>query len=273
MSATNFIKMHGLGNDYIFFDLFTEKFPEENVQKLAIKLSDRHFGIGGDGIVLIKKPQKSENDARMQIYNTDGSEAEMCGNAMRCVGKYLFETHFQTKQILNIETLAGLIKPQKEGDLIRVDMGEPEIDLINYSLEVAGQDFQITTVSMGNPHAVIFVEQVDKFPVQKIGSIIENRKDLFPQRTNVEFIEILNQNELKMRVWERGSGETLACGTGACAALVAAKVNGFTESKANIHLLGGDLEIEWDQISNHVFKTGVAEISFTGKVELTKYLC
>lgn len=264
--------MHGIGNDYIFFDLFQEKFPEEKISQLAIKLSNRHFGIGSDGLVLIKPAKNNENDAEMIMYNDDGTQSEMCGNAMRCVGKYLFETHFQDKNILNVETLAGIIKPEKKGDLIRVDMGEPKVNLINHTINVEESEFKITTVSMGNPHAVVFVENVDIFPVQKIGSIIENMSELFPNRTNIEFIEVVNQNELKMRVWERGSGETLACGTGACAALVAAKVNGLTETKVTIHLLGGDLDIEWNQENNHIFKTGSAEISFKGKVEIDKYL-
>lgn len=268
-----FIKMHGLGNDYVYFDLFQEKFPEEKVRDLAIKISDRHFGVGGDGIVLIKPAQKVENDAWMQIFNADGSEAEMCGNAMRCVGKYLFENHFRDKQELKIETLAGIIKPAKQGDLIRVDMGEPKIDLIQHKLKVENFDvYEITTISMGNPHCVIFVDDVEKFPVKEVGSAIEAMQGVFPNRTNVEFVEQINAHELKMRVWERGSGETLACGTGATAVLVAAKINKLTNSKALIHLKGGDLEIEWNQQTNHVFKTGSAVKSFEGVLELSDYL-
>lgn len=270
---TSFIKMHGLGNDYIFFDLFQEKFPEEKVKELAIKLSNRNFGIGGDGIVLIKPPKDAKNDAKMQIYNADGSEAEMCGNAMRCVGKYLFESHFEKKTILNIETLAGVIKPERFGELIKVDMGKPEVDLIRHKLKVENSDvFEITTVSVGNPHCVIFINDVDNFPVKEIGSAIEGMTAIFPNRTNVEFVQVINQNELKMRVWERGSGETLACGTGAVASLVAGKVNNQTTSTAIIHLLGGDLKIEWNPENQHVFKTGSATKSFQGSVDLEFFL-
>lgn len=273
MMQTNFIKMHGLGNDYVYFDLFTEKFPEDKVEGLAVKLSDRNFGIGGDGIVLIKPPIDAENDARMQMYNADGSEAEMCGNAMRCVGKFLFENHFQDKNLLNVETLAGIIKPEKDGDLIRVDMGMPEIDLIRHKLKVENSDvFEITTVSVGNPHCVIFVDDVDSFPVHEVGSSIEGMTAVFPNKTNVEFVQVINQSELKMRVWERGSGETLACGTGAVATLVAAKVNHLSASSATVHLLGGDLKIEWNQQTGHAFKTGSATESFRGKVDLSDYL-
>lgn len=263
--------MHALGNDYIYFDLFKVKFPEENVEKLAIKLSDRNFGIGGDGIVLIRPSEKY--DARMQMHNADGSEAEMCGNAMRCVAKYLFHTHFKNKVKLAIETLAGVIKPEKTGKLIKVDMGEPEVDLVRHKLKVENSDvFEITTVSVGNPHCIIFVDDVDSFPVAEVGSAIEGMTAVFPERTNVEFVQVVNQNELKMRVWERGSGETLACGTGAVAALIAAKLNNLTTSKAKVHLLGGNLEIEWNQKTNHVFKTGSATKSFEGVVDFKDYL-
>lgn len=272
--STKFIKMHGLGNDYVYFNLFQEKFPEAKTRELAIKISNRNFGVGGDGIVLIKPPKDVKNDACMQIYNADGSEAEMCGNAMRCVGKYLFETHFSHKKELKIETLAGIIKPAKQGDLIRVDMGEPKIDLIQHKLKVENFDvYEITTLSIGNPHCVIFVDDVENFPVKEVGSAIEAMRGVFPNRTNVEFVELINHHELKMRVWERGSGETLACGTGAVAALVAAKLNNFTDSKVIVHLKGGNLEIEWDQKTNHVFKTGPAIKSFEGSLELSDYLC
>jgi len=269
---TKFIKMHGLGNDYVFFDLFQEKFPEDKVSELAIKFSDRHFGIGGDGIVLIKPSRKY--DAEMQIFNADGSEAEMCGNAMRCCAKYLFETNYQNKTYLEVETLAGIIKSEKMKKLIKVNMGKPKIGLVKHKLEFAKSDFyEITTVFVGNPHCVIFVENVEEFPVKQVGSRIEKMTEIFPNRTNVEFVEIINRNELKMRVWERGSGETLACGTGAIASLVAASANKLSTTKATIYLRGGDLEVEWDLKTGHAFKTGVALKSFEGSVDFEDYLC
>lgn len=263
--------MHGLGNDYVFFDLFQEKFPEDKVEELAVKLSDRHFGIGGDGIVLIKP---SENyDAEMKIFNADGSQAEMCGNAMRCTAKYLFEKKYQNKSYLEVETLAGIMKPEKMGELIKVNMGKPEVGLVRHKLKVEQFDiYEITTVSVGNPHCVIFVENVEEFPVEEVGSRIEKMTDIFPNRTNVEFVQIINQNELKMRVWERGSGETLACGTGAVATLIAANVNKLSDSRGIIHLRGGDLEVELDLKTGNAFKTGSAKKSFEGTIDFFSYL-
>lgn len=272
----NFTKMHGCGNDYIYINGFSENVTDPNA--LAIKMSDRHFGIGSDGLVLIL-PSKIA-DFRMRMFNSDGSESEMCGNAIRCVGKYVYDKNLSDKKVLTIETLAGLkvLNLNVENNIVNsvtVDMGEPILqpELIPVvavenpvlKMEVPSDDkhFSMTCVSMGNPHAVTFVQDTQSFDVQKYGKPIENNP-LFPKRTNVEFAQVVNRNEINMRVWERGAGETLACGTGACATLVACVLNGLTDREATLHLLGGDLKIRWDEETNHVFMTGPAEVVFKG---------
>ena len=271
-----FTKMHGLGNDYIYINCF-----EENVfnpSELAIKLSDRHFGVGSDGIVLIKKSNVA--DFKMEMFNADGSQAEMCGNASRCVGKYVYEKNLTSKTHISLETLAGI----KYLDLnvlngivvsVTVDMGEPVLksslipvnskldNFINQAVLIDNKTFNITCVSMGNPHAVIYVPCVSDFPVEVFGKKIENNA-LFPKKTNVEFIEVIDNKTLKMRVWERGTGETLACGTGACASLVSSVLNGLCDRKATLNLMGGDLVIEWNKDNNHVYMTGPCEFVFDG---------
>jgi diaminopimelate epimerase len=271
-----FTKMQGLGNDYIYINCFEE--TVEDPKALAIEMSERHFGIGSDGLVLILPSEKA--DFQMRMFNADGSEAEMCGNAIRCVGKYVYDFGLTNKNLVTIDTLAGIkildmtIEDNKV-KLVKVDMGEPILQaekipvkskkepVIGEEIEVKGTTYTFTCVSMGNPHAITYVDAVDKFPVEKIGSIVE-LDSKFPKKTNVEFVEVVDKNTLKMRVWERGSGETLACGTGACATLVASVLNGKSERKAVLKLLGGDLIIEWNEENNHIYMTGPAAISFQG---------
>ncbi|MAG41310.1 MAG: diaminopimelate epimerase [Erythrobacteraceae bacterium] len=267
-----FAKIHGIGNDYIFINGFEEKISEKNLPELAREMSKRHFGIGSDGIILILPSKKA--DFKMRIFNADGSEAEMCGNGIRGFALYVHEKGLTDKKEITVETLAGIIKPKIMGKKIRVDMGEPILDgekipttekgqLVDYPLEVSGKCYHITAVSMGNPHAVVFTESF-KFDVAQVGEEIENHK-MFPKKTNVEFIEVINKNEMAMQVWERGSGVTLACGTGASAAVVAGVLNKKTGRKVMVHLLGGDLEIEWNEKDNHVYMTGAAELVFEGE--------
>lgn len=263
-----FTKMHGCGNDYIYINCFKEKVT--NPSALSIKVSDRHFGIGSDGLILIA-PSKVA-DARMRMYNADGSESEMCGNGIRCLAKYVYDHGIKRSPVLRIETLAGIkeiaLKVSK-GRVVsaRVNMGLPRLKpadipvkakgerLLLSPLKVGGKTFAITTVNMGNPHCVIYVKDVKNFPVEEIGPLIENHP-LFPKRTNVEFVQIISRNEVRQRTWERGSGETLACGTGASAVCVAGVLTGKTGPKLTNHLSGGTLILEWPDINGPVFKTG-----------------
>ena len=272
-----FIKMHGLGNDYVYMDAINQTIKNRN--ELAKKVSDRHFGIGSDGLILICKSDVA--DFRMQMFNSDGTEADMCGNGIRCVGKFVYDNGFTNKKNLNIETLAGikkleLITKNDKVEEVKVDMGEPILEpekipvlseenpVKNLNLNLLDRNFKFTCISMGNPHAVTFIdEEVDKFDVEKYGKLAETN-DTFPKRTNVEFINIINKNKIKMRVWERGAGETLACGTGACASTVAAVINGYTARNIIVELLGGNLEIEWNKNDNHIYMTGPANTVFKG---------
>jgi diaminopimelate epimerase len=272
-----FTKMHGAGNDYVYVNGFVETI--EDPASLSIAVSDRHFGIGADGLVLILPSEKE--DFRMRIFNADGSEAEMCGNASRCIAKYVFDHGMTDKTSITLETLSG----QKQLDLqvengkvstVRVDMGEPillpklipahidEEKIVNFPIALDGKKVNITALSMGNPHVIIFVDNVDEIDLPKIGPKVEHHP-LFPKRTNTEFLQIISPNQLKMRVWERGSGETLACGTGACAATVAAVLNGKAERKVTMELTGGTLFIEWSETDNHVYMTGPATTVFEGE--------
>lgn len=279
-SMIKFTKMHGTGNDYIYVNGFEEKIA--NPSEFSIKYSDRHKGIGSDGLVLILPSEVA--DFRMQMFNADGSEAEMCGNASRCIGKYVYDKGLTTKTVIQLETLSGVknlklfINDFNKVDKVTVDMGEPilyasEIPVIfekspvikQYADFGNGLEYELTCVSMGNPHAVIFTENVLELDLLRIGPIIENSK-YFPNRTNTEFVEKISSNRLRMRVWERGSGETMACGTGACATLVAAVLNGLTERKVTVELLGGELEIEWNETNNHVYLTGEAVNVFEGEI-------
>ncbi|ABN54295.1 MAG TPA: diaminopimelate epimerase [Hungateiclostridium thermocellum] len=277
-----FTKMHGLGNDYIYVNCFEE--TVENPSEVAKKVSDRHFGIGSDGLVLIMPSERA--DFKMRMFNSDGSEAEMCGNAIRCVGKYVFDRGMTNKNVIRVETLAGikvleLTVQDGKAKLVKVDMGEPILKPENIPVnsdkeifrtepvEIDGKEFKVTCVSMGNPHAVSYVKNVDIFPLEKIGPKMEHHP-LFPKRINAEFVEVIDRTTLKMRVWERGAGETLACGTGACAVLVASVLNGVSERKATVKLLGGDLIIEWNENNNHVYMTGPAVKVFEGEVDLNE---
>lgn len=275
-----FTKMQGAGNDYIYFNCFEERI--NNPEELAIKLSDRHFGIGGDGIVLIC-PSKVA-DAKMRMFNADGSEGKMCGNAIRCVGKYLYDNNIVKKDEIDIETLSGikkLVMTIENGTAVaaRVDMGKAVLNpaeipvfldgenIIDRPVEIDGKKYNITCVSMGNPHCIVFVDDVDIIDLPIIGSRFENNP-IFPERVNTEFVQVINDSKLKMRVWERGSGETLACGTGACAAVVAAVLCGHCRKKSpvEVSLRGGKLIIEYTDQS--VFMTGEAIKVYTGEIEV-----
>lgn len=279
MSKLEFTKMQGAGNDFIVLDLRRRKFTPAAMKSLMKKLSDRKFGIGFDQALILKTSKKS--DFTMEIYNFDGSKVEMCGNGIRCFANYIWSRGLSKKKVLEIETMAGIIRPEKAGKLVKVDMGEPILEakkipttvkndttLLDYPIKLKdGSTHLVTTVSMGNPHAVVFVKDVDNFDVHGVGVQIENHK-LFPKRINVEFIEVKSKSRLKMRVWERGTGETLACGTGACAAQVASFLHGKTNRTATLELLGGNLNIEWNKLNNRVYMTGPAEEVFTGTVNI-----
>ena len=275
-----FTKMQGLGNDYVYMDAIHQKI--ENESSLAQFVSNRHFGIGSDGLILICKSDIA--DFKMRMFNSDGSEAEMCGNGIRCVGKFVYDIGLTDKTTVTVETLAG-IKTLKlntkagKVETVKVDMGEPilnpkEIPVIsdeepvkNLMLEAEERKFKFTCVSMGNPHAITEVEDTDKFDVEKYGKVLEVDK-AFPNKTDVEFIQIIDKNHVKMRVWERGAGETLACGTGACATAVACYLNGKTDRNVEVELLGGKLLIEWNEENNHIYMTGPAVTVFEGVLEI-----
>lgn len=275
-----FTKMEGLGNDYIYVNCLQE--TVENPKEFAIKYSDRHFGIGSDGLIMICPSEVA--DFRMDMYNADGSQSEMCGNGVRCVGKYVYDYGLTDKTTVSIETLAGikyldLTIENGKVSLITVDMGEPELiadkvpvlvnseQAIDTPIVVNNKEYRMTCISMGNPHAVIFVDSVKDLPMEEIGPLFENHS-VFPNRTNTEFIEVLSDTEVNMRVWERGSGETLACGTGACASAVACVLNHKTLNTITLHLLGGDLKVKWDRDTNKVYMTGPAKVVFDGEVEI-----
>ena len=273
-----FTKMQGAGNDYVYVNGFVEQI--EDPAKLSIAISDLHFGIGSDGLVLILPSETC--DFRMRMFNSDGSESEMCGNATRCIGKFVYEKGLTDKTELTLETLAGvkrLTLNLEDGKVpsVRVDMGEPilapklipinlldETSIVNYPIALESRKVNITAVSMGNPHAVIFMDSLEELDIQKSGPKVEHHP-LFPRRTNTEFAQVISPTHIKMRVWERGAGETLACGTGACATAVAAVLNGKTERKVTLELLGGNLEIEWSEDDNHVYMTGPAVTVFEGE--------
>jgi diaminopimelate epimerase len=294
-----FTKMHGLGNDFILIDGRHRKF--DDLPELSKSLCHRRFGVGADQMLLLFNSRNA--DFMMRIFNADGDEVEMCGNGIRCLAKYIWERNLSDKKILSIETLGGIIRPERSGNMVRVDMGEPVFEpekipvkisqklkvkgqksksslppfnsplakgeyrgVIDYPLRIEDREFKITCVSMGNPHAVIFLENLSQFPVPYYGSLIENHF-FFPKKTNVEFIEVLTPKEIKMRVWERGSGETMACGTGASAAVVASNIKSLTERNVTVHLIGGDLIIEWAG-NNHIYMTGPAVEVFEGIINI-----
>jgi diaminopimelate epimerase len=280
----SFTKMQGIGNDFIVIDCIKQrldvtargqKSEDAALGELSRKLCHRRYGIGADQILLVEKSARA--DFGMRIFNADGSEVEMCGNGIRCLARYIWERKLSEKSTLSIETSAGIIKPQRSGDMVRVDMGEPVLEgrlipvnidgrINDLPLKIMDREFKITCVSMGNPHAVIVVDDVDRFEVHKYGPAIENH-ELFPKRINVEFIEAVSTVKMKMRVWERGSGETMACGTGASAAVVASNIRGLTGRRVVVQLPGGELLIEWGP-DNHVYMTGPALDVFEGWIEV-----
>ena len=273
-----FTKMQGIGNDYVYVNCLQETI--ENPSELAKKISDRHYGVGSDGLIMINPSDKA--DFEMEMYNADGSRGEMCGNGIRCVAKYLYDYGLTDKTSISVETLAGikyLDLTVEDGKvvLVKVDMGKPMLrpeevpvvsekeEVIDEPITVDGQEYRMTCVSMGNPHAVVFIDQdVKEFPLETVGVKFENH-ERFPKRVNTEFVNVLDRHTAQMRVWERGSGETLACGTGACAVAVACALNGLTEDEVTVKLLGGDLQIKWDREKNTVYMTGPAEVVFDGE--------
>ena len=275
-----FTKMQGLGNDYVYVNCFKETI--ENPPEMAKEVSNRNFGIGSDGLIMINPSDVA--DFEMEMYNADGSRSEMCGNGIRCVGKYVYDYGLTEKEHISVETLAGikyldLTVEDGKVKLVKVDMGNPELvpanipivadgdRVIDEPINVNGTEYRMTGVSMGNPHAVVYVEDVKGLDIEKIGPAFENH-ERFPNRVNTEFVKVLDQKTVEMRVWERGSGETMACGTGACAVAVACILNGLTEDKVTVKLLGGDLQIEWDKEADKVYMTGPAEVSFDGEINL-----
>lgn len=275
-----FTKMQGIGNDYVYVNCFQE--TVENPEKVAVKVSDRHFGIGSDGLILIKPSDRA--DFEMEMYNADGSRGAMCGNGIRCVAKYVYDYGLTDKTTITVNTGSGvktleLTVENGKVSRVRVNMGAPKLEpeqipiraegsqVVDYPVAVDGKEYRITAVSMGNPHAVTCIEDVDGLEIEKIGPSFENHP-LFPDRVNTEFIRVLDRHTVQMRVWERGSGETLACGTGACAVAVACILNGLTEDRVTVKLLGGDLEIFWDREANLVYMTGPAAVVFDGEIDL-----
>lgn len=284
-----FTKMHGCGNDYIYINGAGEKIEQEKKGELVRKLSDRHFGIGGDGVIFIhpitdemQKTLEQQVDFEMEMFNADGTRAEMCGNGIRCVAKYVYDKGLTDKTSISIIS-CGKVKhlelTVKDGKTrsVRVNMGAPVLrssdipvisdkeECIDEEIAVNGEKYKMTCVSMGNPHAVIFMEEIANLDLEKIGPLFENHK-CFPNRTNTEFVKILDRNTVEMRVWERGTGETLACGTGACAVVTACILNGLTAQEVTVKLLGGELNIRWDRENNQIFMTGPAETVFDGEM-------
>ena len=275
-----FIKMHGLGNDYVYMNAIDQEINDRS--ELAKYVSDRHFGIGSDGLILICPSDKA--DFKMQMFNSDGSEAEMCGNGIRCVGKFVYDNGLTDKTVVSVETLAGikilnLNVVDGKVETVRVDMGEPILEakdipvisdehpIKNLKLKAEDREFRFTCVSMGNPHAITFIDDdLKEFDVEKYGSVLEV-DSAFPKKANIEFVNVIDDKSLKMRVWERGAGETMACGTGACGVAVASFLNGYTKRKVEIELLGGKLNIEWNEEDNHIYMTGPATTVYTGEIK------
>lgn len=275
-----FTKMQGLGNDYVYVNCFEEKIDDPSA--LAVRISDRHFGVGADGLIMINPSDKA--DFEMEMYNADGSRGEMCGNGIRCVAKYVYDYGLTDKTSIAVETGSGikyldLTVENNKVTMVKVDMGEPDLtashipikaqteQVIDEPIEVDGKTYRITGVSMGNPHGVVFLDDIDSLDIEKIGPSFENHVR-FPDRINTEFVQLDNRSHVRMRVWERGSGETLACGTGACAVAVACVVNGLTQREVTVSLRGGDLKICWDEKDGHVYMTGPATVVFDGEIEL-----
>lgn len=281
-----FTKMHGCGNDYVYVNGFSQHIDADNKPELVRRLSDRHFGIGGDGVIFINPGKKAAFE--MEMYNADGTRAQMCGNGIRCVAKYVYDYGLTDKTSITVESFGSVkyldLTLGTDGTVstVRVNMGAPILtasevpvlsdneQVVNEEITVNGQTYRMTCVSMGNPHAVVFVDDIDdmeKFEIEKIGSYFENH-ERFPERTNTEFVKVIDKNTVQMRVWERGTGETLACGTGCCATTAACVLNGRTDTKVNVKVLGGEILCEWDREENLVYMTGAAATVFEGSVEV-----
>lgn len=286
MKYMKFTKMHGCGNDYVYVNGFCEHIAEDKKPELVRRLSDRHFGIGGDGVIFINKGKNAEFE--MEMYNADGSRAQMCGNGIRCVAKYVYDYGLTDKTDITIESFGSVkylqltVGADNKIERVRVNMGAPILkaadvpvlsendQVIDEEIVVNGKSYQMTCVSMGNPHAVVFVQDIDdirSFDLESVGPYFENH-ERFPERTNTEFVRIIDKNNVQMRVWERGTGETLACGTGCCATTVACVLNGLTDTSVNVHVLGGVITCEWDRDKNLVYMTGPAATVFDGEVEI-----
>jgi diaminopimelate epimerase len=283
MSKLRFTKMHGAGNDFVLLDGIDSPLP--GIPAIASRLCDRHFGIGADQCLVLLPPSRSDADFRMLIYDADGSEVEMCGNGIRCLHRYVRSRGYTLKDEIAVETAGGVVRPRGEGALVRVDMGEPVLaperiptrlaapggarggPVLRAPLEVDGERFEASAVSMGNPHCVIVVDDPERFPVEEVGRRIETHP-AFPRRTNVEFVRPEGRARIRQRTWERGTGETLACGSGACAAAVACALNGLTGREVDVALRGGTLHVRWDERTNHVFMSGPAEEVFTGEIDV-----
>jgi diaminopimelate epimerase len=258
-----FIKMHGIGNDFVLIDGRSVDLKDTDLPDLAVRLCDRHFGVGADGLLIVLPSKKA--DAKMRIFNPDGSEPEMCGNGIRCFAKYIYENMEKKKELMSVETNCGIMLPSVIEHKGRTAIIEVDMDVPSGIKDAAVQTYKATLVSMGNPHCVIFVDDVNKIDLGTIGPSIENDK-MFPNRTNVEFVQIISKKEVIVRVWERGAGETLACGTGACASVVAGSTKNLTDRSALVHLPGGNLEIEW-QTDGHVILRGTAETVYEGEIQ------
>ena len=281
-----FTKMHGCGNDYIYVNGFTENIGTEDKPQLVRYLSDRHFGIGGDGVIFINP--STEADFEMEMYNADGSRAEMCGNGIRCVAKYVFDYGLTEQTDISIVSFGKtkyltLTVEQGKVTKVRVNMGAPELIakevpvisenqiVVDEEIVVKDQTYHMTCVSMGNPHAVVFMDDVAQLEIEAIGPFFENH-ERFPRRTNTEFVRVIDRNHVEMRVWERGTGETLACGTGCCATVVACVLNDLTDCNVNVKVLGGSIDITWDREANLVYMTGPAETVFDGEISIDKII-
>jgi diaminopimelate epimerase len=277
-----FTKMEGCGNDYVYINGFTQSVPAEEKPALVRRLSDRHFGIGGDGVIFIN-PAK-EADFEMEMWNADGTRSEMCGNGIRCVARYVYDFGLTDQKEFSIVS-AGKVKYmtlyEQDGQIsaVRVNMGQPILEadqipvradhspVINVPIEVQGKEYRMTCVSMGNPHVVVFVDSTEDFPLEQVGPYFENHP-CFPNRTNTEFVQVIDRGRVRMRVWERGTGETLACGTGCCATAVACVLNGLTDNAITVEVLGGALQIEWERDNDLVWMTGPATVVFSGEIEI-----
>ena len=277
-----FTKMEGCGNDYVYINGFTQSVPAEEKPALVRRLSDRHFGIGGDGVIFINPAE--EADFEMEMWNADGTRSEMCGNGIRCVARYVYDFGLTDQKEFSIVS-AGKVKYmtlyEQDGQIsaVRVNMGQPILEadqipvradhspVINVPIEVQGKEYRMTCVSMGNPHAVVFVDSTEDFPLEQVGPYFENHP-CFPNRTNTEFVQVIDRSRVRMRVWERGTGETLACGTGCCATAVACVLNGLTDNAITVEVLGGALQIEWDRDNDLVWMTGPATVVFSGEIEI-----